>query len=1481
MPRLLRLRMVSVGHPNARMQDLTLDFRDPDGRPTDSTIWLRNGGGKSSILNLFFALVRTGRREFLGGKADSRRRSLDDYILLNDRGVVAAEWELDVAADTLEFAKEPGRLITGVFYERSSSGRDGLRRLFFATRVAPEYPRSGLEGLPINVEGEEGNRARRTLAAFKQVWTELREEAPHLQTTSTEIQNEWHTRLNEFGLDPDLFIYQLRMNLREGGADELFRFASAEHFIDFLLELTVDDSRGAAVSKNLETYRKQLQRRKHELVPDLDLSTGLLDGLEPLAELATRRRRIHDQVAFASARLFKLEEAAEERIAQLEADAERLAEHLRLERLKADEMQALSRGESRKVAALNFHAARKRYEHVQRELAQAREGEQLARRGLLTWRAALPMRDALLHEGEAKAYRQQLQERRVEHAPMLEQLKQSAQSYAGALLHQAQELRQRQSLRKEELAAAQDEVRRVENAAGEQERLAAVAEVELRGLEANLKRVDEKRQRLVKSNAMQEAEDGLAAEQRLVAELDALNARRLQLLEEREAANEREAEFGERMQESHRELAEARTLLLQLERAHEQAEKERLELEAEATLLRVLEVTHVDADSLGDEVPALLEKRSAEQQELVARLRVERASLERSRLHLRENGLLPPSGPVEQVLGVLRGRVAASSGWSYIAENFKPTQGIREQLVEAYPEIAQGVVVNRADFERACELVEAAKLQLELPVLLVSPEALNLQGGPRRAYQRAVFGPSSHAHFDRAAGQEALVSLEERLEAIDKRVSGALAEYEALSRLVSLLRHFRTRFPRGWFGRQQQELNAAKARVDQAGERLAVLEEERSLALSKRRHLEADLEQAQAAYHNLEQHLERVRLFVDEYEGQTKSWQEALADRLGQRDALRERAVALNEEAERRRLKIRALMESLEPLAEEARLLESRAQHVGYLEASPEPKAGMVDELEAQYKRLREIYEGEVGSDELARLAEHHEGLAQRAWSEVDRQLREGVAREDVRAALDGLENPNDFELVLSDAEERLQESQAVVFEHDYELRIARKERGETERRWESLGRPEVDDPTMSAGKALELADAAEAESARFLRQYQIHLDAAQEGERRVLDRRQQAIGLRKDLERLLSVARSYRDLLPKKSEVEDLPLESMNLTVEIDRIEQILSRIRDELEELNMRRKEAVHELRRWATDPRFDELHFEIAQRFRTLDAESLELGAHQYRDALALRVREIRQALEDIERHRALLVKLVLSIAEEGLRQLKLADRASRLPVGVPEIGGTQFLRISSKEPAAPTARLELMGQLVDELIDEEHFPSGVVLVQRAVRQLARPFRVRVLNPDPAAAQRYIPISDTARFSGGEQLTSAILLYCTLANVRARTRGELRQPSSVLVLDNPIGRASRVRFLEMQRQFARAMGIQLVYTTAVNDHEALSILPNVIRLRNERIDRNRSHRLVELDTLILGTLESARIAKRELGQAHEHYDDFSEAEEEVAQE
>jgi hypothetical protein len=132
----------------------------------------------------------------------------------------------------------------------------------------------------------------------------------------------------------------------------------------------------------------------------------------------------------------------------------------------------------------------------------------------------------------------------------------------------------------------------------------------------------------------------------------------------------------------------------------------------------------------------------------------------------------------------------------------------------------------------------------------------------------------------------------------------------------------------------------------------------------------------------------------------------------------------------------------------------------------------------------------------------------------------------------------------------------------------------------------------------------------------------------------------------------------------------------------------------------------------------------------------------------------------------------------------------------------------------------------------------LVKRAVIELAgaRGFDVRILKPDTTLRPDPVPITAMISFSRGQQLTAAILLYCTLVQLRARSRGRAQgmQDAGVLILDNPIGTCSNVSLLELQRTIASKMRVQLIYATGVDDLEALATLPNLIRLRNVHRDR-----------------------------------------------
>jgi hypothetical protein len=81
----------------------------------------------------------------------------------------------------------------------------------------------------------------------------------------------------------------------------------------------------------------------------------------------------------------------------------------------------------------------------------------------------------------------------------------------------------------------------------------------------------------------------------------------------------------------------------------------------------------------------------------------------------------------------------------------------------------------------------------------------------------------------------------------------------------------------------------------------------------------------------------------------------------------------------------------------------------------------------------------------------------------------------------------------------------------------------------------------------------------------------------------------------------------------------------------------------------------------------------------------------------------------------------------------------------------------------------------------------------------------------------------------VTISLLLFTMIVKLRAANRGRELPGLGVLPLDNPLGKANYVVFLDLQRKVAAANGVQLLFLTGVGDMKAVGRFPNIIRMRN----------------------------------------------------
>ncbi|GGO96944.1 hypothetical protein [Wenjunlia tyrosinilytica] len=278
---------------------------------------------------------------------------------------------------------------------------------------------------------------------------------------------------------------------------------------------------------------------------------------------------------------------------------------------------------------------------------------------------------------------------------------------------------------------------------------------------------------------------------------------------------------------------------------------------------------------------------------------------------------------------------------------------------------------------------------------------------------------------------------------------------------------------------------------------------------------------------------------------------------------------------------------------------------------------------------------------------------------------------------------------------------------------------------------------------------------------------------------------------------------------------------------------------------REACDILIRHANAARYEQVRTPARQQIRELPAASLPDHAAAWAAAFAPRLRVLTDELEQLMRNRDSIVDRLRGLVEASLDTLRSAQRLSRLPEGLGEWSGQEFLRIRFEDPDRATLT-ERLGEVIDEATRAAVKKSGpgqkadwgrrdgMSLLLRGVHAALAPrgVAVEILKPDAVLRAERVPVGQMGDvFSGGQLLTAAIALYCTMAALRSNDRGRDRhRHAGTLFLDNPIGRANAAYLLELQRSFADALGVQLIYTTGLFDTTALAEFPLVVRLRND---------------------------------------------------
>lgn len=1482
------LDLRGVGEPVPNPAPIQAEFfqEEPAGplrRPAPAgVLFLENGGGKSVLLKLIFSVMLPGHRNTLGGASSGVLRK---FLLADDCGHVALEWQHVQTGECVVVGKVSewrGRQV--------SNDPRKFAEAWYSFRPGPGLT---LDNLPVAeatsvhppAEGQSGARGRRrTMKGFRDALTEAGKAYPHLEVHWEEIHERWTEHLGELGLDPELFRYQREMNADEGEAAGLFAVKKDSDFTDLLLRAVTDTRDTDGLADLVSSFGNKLGRRA-ELIAERDFTAGSVDLLGRIVEATEARTRAREVHAAAERRTRTLVRRLSARAVQERARAADLAQqvtaaaHAVTHAEAARERSALISAElAYRHASLALAAAEKAAAAQKRELADARTlySAWQAAEAVLRHRAAadrVARVSAAIREAERDA------------APALAARTQAAVDLVRALqaaAERAEALANEEEERSARLQEVSESAYRDQTAAATE---AQRARSEAEHLRQRLAEVERETAEAVRAGWLDDSAPDADPARAALAASDAEKTAVAAWDEAREAARKAAEQAREAAQaESRAELTAARAAdaAVAARRAHESERRIAEALAAEERLAELLSLpgtagggkaakssaepdtadgadapggtsgedraqgplTPEELDRFADDLRTLLDDAVSSAERHLFELRTAAADDARILGALGDGGLLPPGPDVLDTVEYLGEHgIPALPGWRYLAQAVDPADHAR--VLAARPELVDGVIITDPDTHaRAREVLTNAALLPRSAVAVGTAAALLAPAPDAGAASGDVFlVPPNPAMHDEHAADEERQALRARATERDEEIRRLAARLGKDRELAARLASWRAGCPAGRL-----------AELARAAEEAQLFAEEAEAELAEARSLRAEAEEAAAEAAQVrderQEAAQRARRAADALAG--------LASRLRERAGWQARLRELADEAAEAEARAQACLERARAADEDRRAAQRAADDARRtaraLRAERSEIAGAPDDLpetdgeapQASLPALREAYRAAsqvyekvgVGADlraEQAR-AESDESAARAELDRLSNKVR--TRAEQLLQSPDGSDGPS-RQAAAARAEELVHLLEARMSSASEQLGRLR---GEAERHAPENGEAHTELPEELIPRDAEHAQA-------LLRTANAELVSRTEALAQARERHAELLRAHHAAEEAAGgfdeIAAMLRDLLrepggdEEQEEPEPYPGSLDAARRAAAEARRSLRGCAADLSAAEAAVREASDVLVRHANSVRYEQVRTPARQQIRELPASALPEHAQRWAEAFAPRLRVLTDELEQLERNRDSIVDRLRGLVESALATLRSAQRLSRLPEGLGEWSGQEFLRIRFEEPD-PATLTERLGEVIDEATraavrkNSDLRRDGMSLLLRGVAAALQPkgVAVEILKPDAVLRAERVPVGQMGDvFSGGQLLTAAIALYCTMAALRSNDRGrDKHRHAGTLFLDNPIGRANATYLLELQRAVADALGVQLLYTTGLFDTTALAEFPLVIRLRND---------------------------------------------------
>lgn len=1447
MPKLTRIHLAGLGHKDAKFQPLGLRFTDARNSPAHTLLWLPNGGGKSLLIAFKYAALRPNKHDFLGRRT-GRGADLEDFVLLGKLAVVLLEFD---------YAESGGaRRVIGYAAVRRDQG---LERVFFSFQ---SHPSLAWDSLPVLGLGEPAPNLKKLLEHFRAADQRDRARVVFFETSS---QSDWETHLrDDLKLDPEIFHQHLVMNSDEGGVTKVFAKKTTDEFIQLFLQLALEGESIYRVDEHGDRVDQVRQlvadyKRAFHQNPKRELTRNLCNEILPILKLihasVERRNELASQLAKAEvdAALFlrsvaDRRRAVAQQITDLTAEITNLEGQARVHKETKQRMSEWADGYEMLRKALYF-------DETEAQLTDAAALHSTRSHRVRVLQAA---RAAATAKAAAASLRSLEEERRAKLLalePDLAAIKAVGGKLDWILLDRKRRLEADAEALETEFNQAQEALVGARTARATAERALKSTRDALKEVLASLNDLRGRRQTLRKEGLAEEGETIPAAAKRWRQSVTDLTAAIEQLTTEQADWRQREQETGSRESE-----AKMKSLSTAGERDKIQTKLDdwnaRVKAFSEMPAIRTFAVQG-EISVWNQTLPSALEMRSKAARAKMLDLRISGSDDERTlqRYQPPDRALFPAPLDVEIVRELLKTHgIEAGDAYSHLDAAHQQTSDAEAQLRAAPAEWSGLVISTSAAFERAKQLVKDAPITRPIAIVyrdwIASPM-------PSTSEQRHVVMPKNRGMWNRAMARADIHEVARRKETNSEGIAKAEQEDRDNSEALNVLRQLQQQ-SRETVVKWESDLVRLDAEFVLANEAIRRAGEERVTAKQAAEDFEPRLRAAKDSLKIAKTNDERLQRHIAKFEDRAEEWGTSETrlrtdeDRWVDEHAKAERDVVAAEQA------LAPFTERRQQLATRnvALQLDRDRLQAAFVGPALEPASGETAELlwprfEADIRTYLKTSTDEALNlrIELARTADRDaKGEFKKASKELSpSQWEAWISRDDLSALIDG-----------ALAESKSAEDSLTIARRAHEMAAAACPESQRVHR----GREKIDSqrPAKYSIEAETLreqciAAARAADQQRDAVEEQLGGKRENRAELRELDPKYEAVAGRAPDGVPIAETGVHRDFTGDLAADEKLAVRVYQAVRDQRRFQKEAN---DAAEDLFEKQWKGILGRENYARSP------LDLREKIAALPRGEIEHDPLKHLRSIT----GIRDACDNeitqLATQRASLVKHLWERASLAAKRLKSLQTESYLPKELDAWGGHPFLRVELSIRGDETERVRHLGDLIEKWAregDESDLPAGHVLAFACLKAvLASGGAVlKILKPTQRLELFYHEITELAGFSEGQRVTAAILIYSVLVKLRQKQAGSLdglALDAGYLLLDNPLGKANHTALVDLQLRVAKAMGLQLIYASGINDPGALVHFGHIVRLKNTALDPRTGDKLVQID------VRSGELSAVELG-------------------